>query len=81
MQVDRLTRGVRHAATGSLIISSILLVPRVAQAQTGRIAGRIADATTLMPLASAQVFIPGTDLGTLTDAQGRYELADRKSVV
>ena len=37
-----------------------------------QITGRVVDATTARPLAGAQVHIPGTGLGALTNAAGRY---------
>src|SRR5688572_3458035 len=43
-------------------------------AQTGSIAGAVIDEATRRPLASVQVFIPGTGLGALTNADGRYLL-------
>src|SRR5690606_13856686 len=38
------------------------------------IAGRVTDARSLQPVVSAQVFIPGTGIGALTDRDGRYLL-------
>ena len=44
------------------------------EAQTGRITGRIVNATTNRPLAGVQVFVPPTGIGNLTDQDGRYLL-------
>lgn len=46
-----------------------------AQAQEGAITGTVTNAQTLEPANGAQVFIPGTDLGTLTGRDGQYRLA------
>jgi TonB-linked SusC/RagA family outer membrane protein len=40
--------------------------------QPGTIQGVVTNAETLQPVAGAQVTVPGTQLGTLTTAQGRY---------
>jgi TonB-linked SusC/RagA family outer membrane protein len=44
--------------------------------QTGTVQGVVLDATTQRPLVSAQVTIQGTQIGTLTNAQGRYQLVN-----
>lgn len=41
-------------------------------ADNGRIVGRVVDATTAQPLAGVQVYLAGTERGTLTDINGRY---------
>jgi TonB-dependent starch-binding outer membrane protein SusC len=45
-----------------------------AQQQRGTIAGLVRATATQRPVASAQVFVPGTNIGAVTDAQGRYVL-------
>jgi TonB-dependent starch-binding outer membrane protein SusC len=45
-------------------------------AQTGTIRGAVVREGTDQPLSGAQVSIPGTGRGTLTDQGGRYELGD-----
>lgn len=40
----------------------------------GRITGRVIDESTGSPLALAQVYLPGTGIGALTDLDGRYDL-------
>jgi TonB-linked SusC/RagA family outer membrane protein len=42
--------------------------------QTGTITGRVTDAATLQPLASAQVSIPSLGIGVLTQQNGRFIL-------
>ncbi len=41
----------------------------------GTLQGRVVDAETGDPLASAHVFLAGSTLGTTTDRDGRYRLA------
>ncbi len=43
-------------------------------AQTSTVTGQVREASGGQPLPGAQVFIPGTNVGILTDAQGRYRL-------
>jgi len=44
------------------------------QQAEGRVIGRVVDARTSAPLSSARVYIVGTQIGVLTNADGRYEL-------
>jgi TonB family protein len=46
--------------------------PQAASTARGRITGMITDATTGQPLSGVQVYLEGTGLGTLTQANGRY---------
>jgi len=67
---------IRRARQGAFLAAAAALVlgtPGVA-AQQGAIAGRVTDASTLEPLVGAQVFIQGTNLGELTDQDGRYRV-------
>lgn len=41
-------------------------------ATTGKISGRVVDSQTGEPLPGANIFIPGTNLGTASDLDGRY---------
>lgn len=50
----------------------LFLMAGTAVGQTGTITGRVVDARTLEPLNGVQVYVPGVDLGQLTNAQGRY---------
>lgn len=45
-----------------------------AQAQQGAIAGQVTDANNLEPVVGAQVFLPDTDLGALTNDEGRFRI-------
>jgi TonB-linked SusC/RagA family outer membrane protein len=47
--------------------------PAFAQ-QTGTIQGAVVDAATGQPLSGVQVTIPGTQLGTISTPQGRYQI-------
>ncbi|HEX7048882.1 MAG TPA: SusC/RagA family TonB-linked outer membrane protein [Longimicrobiales bacterium] len=67
---------VHPAACAVLTVLAVLgtaAAPLSAQG-TGRISGQVVEATTQRPLAGAQVFIAGTQIGSLTDASGRYLL-------
>jgi outer membrane receptor protein involved in Fe transport len=65
-------RGLIRVAV-SIFLGVFLLLPGVLSAQnTGSISGRVVDAASLRPLADAQVTIPGSGLGALTNAQGAY---------
>jgi len=73
---------MRRTATRSLEFAALALalvawtaLPGAVEAQTGAIAGQVVDATNLQPIVGAQVFVPGSDLGTLTDEEGRYRVA------
>lgn len=46
----------------------------LAAQQTGSIQGTVLDATSLRPLVGAQVFVPNTSIGTLTNQSGRFLL-------
>lgn len=45
----------------------------LAQAR-GTISGQVVDDATNQPLSNVQIFIPGTSLGTLTNAEGRFTI-------
>jgi TonB-linked SusC/RagA family outer membrane protein len=50
------------------------LFPAALAAQTGIVRGRVTQATGGQPVASAQIMVPGTTLGTLTNDAGEYTL-------
>lgn len=52
----------------------LAVAPTVASAQMGTLTGRITDAQSGRPLLDAQVTVPGTGLGVLSNANGRYLL-------
>ena len=49
--------------------------PSHAQSETGTVQGNVLDATASVGVAGAQVFVAGTAIGTLTDAEGSYSLS------
>lgn len=57
-----------------LIVLACLGFAGAAAAQTGTIIGTVTNAETLQPLAGAQVFLPGLDRGTLSQANGGFLL-------
>src|SRR5437867_3196986 len=44
---------------------------------TGTIRGKVTDATTGRPVDGAQLYVAGTDLGTLSNADGQYQFSVR----
>jgi TonB-dependent SusC/RagA subfamily outer membrane receptor len=48
------------------------LAPALGAQVTGRIVGQVTDATSQAPVSGAQVFIPGTQHGSLTDQEGQF---------
>jgi TonB-dependent starch-binding outer membrane protein SusC len=52
----------------------LLFAPGNAQAQQGIVTGQVVDGRTGAPIASAQVSIVGTQLGTLTDREGNFRI-------
>jgi len=63
---------LRAAALGSFLLAAAL--PAAIEAQTGTVQGRVLDAGTGRGLPSAQVSIPETGLGGLTNNDGRFLL-------
>jgi len=59
-------------ALGGLLL--VLLVPGVSQAQEITVSGTVTDASTDTPLPGATVSLQGSNQGTATDSDGRYEL-------
>ncbi|MCY3546710.1 MAG: SusC/RagA family TonB-linked outer membrane protein [Gemmatimonadetes bacterium] len=64
---------LRNGAGGlCLALLASLAFASAAAAQTGTVTGQVTDGASGRPLESAQVYIEGTALGTLTNSQGRY---------
>ncbi|MEO7312651.1 MAG: carboxypeptidase-like regulatory domain-containing protein [Chitinophagaceae bacterium] len=57
-----------------LLLLPLLLLLQGAAAQSVTINGLVVDAATNKPLVNASVFINGTSRGTVTDAQGNFQL-------
>ena len=47
---------------------------RLRQQPEGRVSGRVVNARTQVPLSSVRVHVVGTEIGVMTNADGRYEL-------
>jgi TonB-linked SusC/RagA family outer membrane protein len=67
---------IRKAVTSTLAgaLLFLLCVPLPAWAQGGRVTGTVTNARTGDPVETAQVYIPGTRIGTLTDQNGNFTL-------
>ncbi|HEX2722693.1 MAG TPA: SusC/RagA family TonB-linked outer membrane protein [Gemmatimonadaceae bacterium] len=60
-----------------IAIGAVVAIPLAASAQNGgRIRGRIIDAGSQRPIAGAQVIITGTTLGSATNVNGEYTIAN-----
>lgn len=68
----RATRAVAMAAAAAALLLGGAVA---AQAQQGTVQGRVVDQANLQPLVGAQVYLPGTQLGTLTDEKGNFRIA------
>jgi TonB-linked SusC/RagA family outer membrane protein len=64
-----------HVRIRYLLVLAAIAAGRIADAQSGRVEGRVTDASTGQPVPAAQVAVIGTTLGRLTDAEGRYAIA------
>lgn len=58
-----------------LVVLASLLTAELAGAQQARLVGHVYDAETGEPLVQANVVLPGANVGTATDYEGRYTLA------
>ena len=67
---------MRRSIVITFALALAALLSGEAWAQTGTVTGTVTDAGTLAPVSSAQVFIPGLQIGTLTQANGRYLLVN-----
>lgn len=65
-------RGMVPAAA-LVLVAAVGAAPVTAQ-QTGTITGRVTDAASGQPLVGAQMIVAGTNLGTLTNADGQYAI-------
>lgn len=55
---------------------SMLVLPFLLQAQTNRISGKVVNGETGAPLANASVFLSNTSKGTISNAEGAFELSN-----
>lgn len=72
MSFHRTGRGLGPAL--ALALGLLLSVPGAVQAQQGTVVGQVVDGRTGAPVAGAQVVVVGTQLGSLTDRDGRYRI-------
>lgn len=56
------------------VLALLISTTGAARAQTGAITGQVTDRETAQPLARAQVIVVGTNLGALTNEDGRYRI-------
>ena len=70
-------RGIRQRIGVLLALTLVVAgpAPAHAQSETGTVQGTVLDATANAGVAGAQVFVAGTTIGTLTDANGAYVLS------
>ena len=61
-------------AVGAVVLIASLIVPAAAAQGTGTIRGQVTDAITKRPVDGVHVYLAGSELGTLTGADGRYQL-------
>ena len=55
------------------LLGLVAAMPLTAQ-QTGQVAGTVVDAATMRPLEGAQIVLQGTQMGALSNADGRYSI-------
>ena len=67
LHASRLTR-----LAGAVVVATALSVAAVEAQEGGTVRGRVVESSTLRPLSAAQVSLPGTGLGTLTNASGEF---------
>jgi outer membrane receptor protein involved in Fe transport len=61
-------------ASGAAPLAALVPAPLRQQQAEGRVSGRVVDAGTNAPLSSVRVYVVGTQIGVMTNADGRYEL-------
>src|SRR5262245_5856207 len=56
----------------ALVAGLFALAGQLSAQQTGTVTGTVIDSGTQQPIAGAQVYLPGLQLGALSNAQGRF---------
>ncbi len=74
-------RSICTALAAGAAITVCVGAPRAVAQGTGTIRGKVTDALTKRPVDGVQVYVAGTDLGTLTNADGRYQFSVRAGEV
>src|SRR5881409_1733640 len=64
-----------------LVLAACLFANGVVAQGTGTIRRKVTDALTKRPVDGVQVYVAGTELGTLTNADGRYQFSVRAGEV
>lgn len=67
-------RGARAGRLGAVVMMLALALTGAGAQGVGRITGVVTDSASDRPVGDVQVFVVGTRLGGLTDAQGRYTI-------
>src|SRR2546428_11062507 len=70
-------RSICTALAAGAAITVCVGAPRAVAQGTGTMRGKVTDALTKRPVDGAQVYVAGTELGTLTNADGRYQFSVR----
>lgn len=70
------SRWIGRSITALAAIGLLIASPVSVEAQQGTITGRVVDARSGSPVVSAQVLVVGTQLGTLTDREGNFRIAN-----
>src|SRR5437016_10187836 len=70
-------RSICTALAAGAAIAVCVGAPRALAQGTGTIRGKVTDALTKRPVDGVQVYVAGTELGTLTNADGRYQFSVR----
>lgn len=71
---SRLRAWTGAAAIGLIAAGGLALHPAIADAQTGTVVGTVTQSDTGQPLASVEVTVVGTNLGTVTGRTGNFAL-------
>lgn len=66
---------LRSSSFLALFYLLALALPAQERPQTSTVTGRIVDQATGAPLATVNVFLAGTTIGTATDADGNFKIA------
>src|SRR5207247_9603268 len=66
---------------GAAIVLTCAGALSVGAQTTGVIRGKVIDGATTRPVDGAQVYVAGTELGTLTNSDGQYQFAVRAGTV
>ena len=60
----------------AMALAGLLLSSPLHAQETGAVSGTVVESATQQPVTDAQVFVEGTDIGTLTDDAGQYTIRE-----